>query len=123
MSVEDRDEQEDHGRMPVECPSWCRTPPPEHEQDDPGAWLHEGPSFGLLRTWMLDGPEPVFSATVAETAGGADELSPDDLRRLAGDALDAAMWMDRAARWLPHDHGVSVVELVRRAHAQSSRSA
>lgn len=121
MSPDDRREQDEHARL--ECPSWCRTSSAEHEQDDPGAWLHEGPSFGLLRTWMLDGSEPTFTATVAETAGGADELSPDDLRQLAGDAIDAAMWMDRQARWLPHDHGVSVVELVRRAHAQSSRSA
>ncbi len=120
MSADDRRDQDEHA---LDCPSWCRTSPEEHEQDDPGAWLHEGPAFGLLRTWMLDGSEPTFTATVAETAGGADELSPDDLRQLAGDAIDAAMWMDRQARWLPHDHGVSVVELVRRAHAQSSRSA
>lgn len=121
MSAEDRPEQHEHA--PLVCPSWCRTSPAEHEQDDPGAWLHEGPSFGLLRTWMLDGAEPTFTVTLAEIAGGADELTPDDLRQLSGDAIDAAMWMDRQARWLPRDHRVSLVELVRRAHAQSSRSA
>lgn len=105
------------------CPPWCRTSPSEHEQDDPGAWLHEGPEFGLLRTWCLDGPDPVFTATLAETHNGADELTADDLRQLATDALDAAMWMDRQARALSYDAGVSVVELVRRAHDHSSRSA
>lgn len=116
----------DHREEPARtapCPAWCRTVPREHEQDDPGAWLHEGPAFGLLRTWCLDGPEPVFTATLAETGGCADELSPDDLRQLATDALDAAMWMDRQARVLSYDSGVSVVELVRRAHDHSSRSA
>lgn len=105
------------------CPSWCRTPPSEHAQDDPGGWLHEGPSFGLLRTWLLDGAEPVFTATMSETVGGADELTPDDLRQLATDALDAAMWMDRQANFGDLGRDTSVVDMVRRAHGQSSRSA
>lgn len=109
-----------------ECPSWCVTTAAEHAEDDPGTWLHEGPRFGLLRTWWLEGAaaEPAFSATVADEATGCGaELSADDLRRLATDALDAAMWLDRQARSARSEHGVSVVDLVRRAHEGSTRSA
>ncbi|KRB76925.1 hypothetical protein ASE01_09145 [Nocardioides sp. Root190] len=105
----------------VECPDWCRTPAAEHAQDDPDEWMHEGPLFGLVQTWLLDGPDPVFTTTIVETPSG--ELTPDELRQLATDALDAAMWIDRQRRTLPQVHGLSVVELVRQAHAHSSRSA
>lgn len=105
------------------CPAWCVSTAAEHAEDDPGAWLHEGPAFGLLRTWLLDGPEPVFTATLAETVAGAHELTPDDLRQLATDALDAAMWMDRQSGAPLALRGESVVELVRRAHARATRSA
>ena len=111
-----------------DCPSWCVTTAAEHAEDDPGTWLHEGPRFGLLRTWWLEGATsgPAFSATLAEpddAPQGSEELSADDLRRLATDALDAAMWLDRQERTSPAEHGVSVVELVRRAHQGSTRSA
>ena len=103
------------------CPPWCVTSAEEHASDEPGSRLHEGPAFGLVRTWWLEGPAAAFSATVDESLGG--DLSPDDLRQLATDALDAAMWMDRQARSPLALQGVSVVELVRRAHGRSSRSA
>lgn len=105
------------------CPPWCVTTAAEHEYDDQGAWLHEGPRFGLLRTWCLDGPEPVFTATLSEEVGDAGELDVDQLRRLATDALDVAMWMDQQTRIGLTRLGQSVVELVREAHARSSRSA
>ncbi|TWG90168.1 hypothetical protein L615_009200000020 [Nocardioides sp. J9] len=112
--------------MEPDCPPWCVTDAAEHEKDDPGAWLHEGPRFGLLRTWCLDGAEPVFSATFAEPVAEAGELDADELRQLATDALDAAMWMDRAARQVPGGSTgaqPSVVDLVRAAHARATRSA
>ena len=105
------------------CPPWCVTSAAEHANDDPGAWLHEGPRFGLLRTWCLDGPEPVFTATLAEAIGDAGELDVDELRRLATDALDAAMWMDQQTRLGLTRIGRSVVELVREAHDRATRSA
>jgi hypothetical protein len=122
MTTDDRCEDEGADDLPlVECPDWCRTPAAEHAQDGPDQWLHEGPAFGLLKTWLLDGPELVFTTTVSEVPSG--DLTPDELRQLATDALDAAMWIDRQRRVLPRAHGLSVVELVRRAHDHSSRSA
>lgn len=106
-----------------DCPPWCVTSAVEHSYDDAGAWLHEGPRFGLVRTWCLDGTEPVFSATLDDGAGDAGELDADELRRLATDALDAAMWMDRQQRLGLTRIGRSVVELVREAHARATRSA
>lgn len=111
-----------------DCPSWCVATTEEHAEDDPGTWLHEGPRFGLLRTWWLEGGATGsgFSATISDpddAPEGSEELSADDLRRLANDALDAAMWLDRQERTPPAEHGVSVVELVRRAHESSTRSA
>lgn len=107
------------------CPPWCVTTAEEHAEDDPGTWLHEGARFGLLRTWWLEGATsgPAFSATVADPEEGGAELTADDLRQLATDALDAAMWLDRQARTSPSQRGVSVVDLVRRAHEGSTRSA
>ncbi|MBM0124001.1 hypothetical protein [Pimelobacter simplex] len=105
-----------------DCPSWCLTTAEEHAEDDPGTWLHEGPRFGLLRTWWLEGATNAFTATVEDAEEGV-ELAADDLRQLATDALDAAIWLDRQARTSPAEHGVSVVELVRRAHERSTRSA
>lgn len=107
------------------CPPWCTTSAAEHAEDDPGTRLHEGPRFGLLRTWWEEGPgeHSAFTATVAEPELGA-ELGSDDLRLLAADALDAALWIDRQARTAAAAGGESVVELVKRAHAaSSSRSA
>lgn len=108
-----------------DCPPWCITSASEHAEEDPGTWLHEGPRFGLLRTWWQEGPgdHSTFTATVTEPELGA-ELASDDLRRLASDALDAALWLDRQARTTTTGHGESVVDLVKRAHAaSSSRSA
>ena len=102
------------------CPAWCVTTSEEHATDEPGSWLHEGPAFGMVRTWWLEGPD-AFSATVTESLEG--DLTSDDLRQLASDALDAAMWMDRQASSPPAPPGVSVVDLVRQAHQRSSRSA
>lgn len=101
------------------CPPWCVTSAAEHEYDDAGAWLHEGPTFGLLRTWYLDGPVPVFSATLVDALDEAGELGADELRHLATDALDAAMWMDRQGR-IGTTGDRSVVDLVREAHARSA---
>lgn len=103
------------------CPPWCVTSAEEHENEDPGSRLHEGPTFGLIRTWWLEGPTGTFTATVTESPYG--ELSADDLRQLATDTLDAAMWMDRQASSGTLGQDVSVVELVRRAHRQATRSA
>lgn len=105
------------------CPPWCVTSAAEHGYDDAGAWLHEGPRFGLVRTWCLDAPEPVFSATLDAGDGDAGELDADDLRRLATDALDAAMWIDQQERLGVVRIGRSVVELVREAHDRATRSA
>jgi hypothetical protein len=105
------------------CPSWCVTTPQEHAEDDADTWLHEGPRFGVLRTWWLEGATSSFTATLTDADEGDGELCADDLRRLATDALDAAMWLDRQERTCPAEHGVSVVELVRRAHRGSTRSA
>lgn len=104
---------------PHPCPPWCVTTAAEHEYDDAGAWLHEGPTFGLLRTWCLDGAVPVFSATLVEAVSETGELGAEELRRLATDALDAAMWMDRQGRLGIADDR-SVVDLVRAAHARSA---
>ena len=106
-----------------DCPPWCVTSAAEHAYDDAGAWLHEGPRFGLVRTWCLDGPEPVFSATLDAGDGDAGELDTDGLRRLANDALDAAMWIDLQERIGITRLGRSVVELVREAHDRATRSA
>lgn len=106
-----------------DCPAWCVTTAGEHAEDDPGTLLHEGPTFGLLRTWWLEGVTSSFTATIAEPDEDDGELGADALRRLATDALDAAMWLDRQERTSPVERGVSVVELVRRAHEGSSRSA
>lgn len=109
--------------MEPDCPPWCVTSTVEHAYDDAGAWLHEGPRFGLVRTWCLDGPDPVFSATLDDGGGDAGELDAGELRRLATDALDAAMWIDQQQRiGLPRIDR-SVVELVREAHDRSSRTA
>ncbi|GAA3668163.1 hypothetical protein GCM10022237_30090 [Nocardioides ginsengisoli] len=108
-----------------DCPRWCVTSAAEHADEDPGTWLHEGPRFGVFRTWWQEGPGAAssFMTTIDEPVAGAHEHTSDDLRRLAADALDAAMWLDRQARTQPTEHGVSVVELVKRAHAEATRSA
>lgn len=103
------------------CPSWCVTSAEEHASEEDGSRLHEGPTFGLVRTWWLEGPTACFTATVTESSYG--DLTSDDLRQLATDTLDAAMWMDRQAQFGQLDQDLSVVELVRRAHNQSTRSA
>ena len=77
----------------------------------------------VLAWTTLRSPEPVFTATLSEAVGDAGELDVDELRRLATDALDAAMWMDQQARLGLTRIGPSVVELVREAHARSSRTA
>lgn len=105
----------------LRCPPWCRTSAAEHATDDPGAWVHEGPRFGLLHTWWAEGAADGFTASLTETLEG--DLTADELRGLAADALDAAMWLDRQGRTPRLDPGLSVVELVRRAHEGSSRSA
>lgn len=105
----------------VSCPSWCVTPQDEHATDEPGSLLHEGPRFGSIRTWCLDHEEPVFSATVDE--GDASDLTTAELRQLATDALDAAMWIDRQSHTPLHLSGRSVVDLVREAHDRATRSA
>lgn len=102
------------------CPPWCVTSAAEHAYDEAGAWLHEGPRFGLVRTWCLDGADPVFSATLDAGDGDAGELDAEELRHLATDALDAAMWIDRQQRLGLTRVGRSVVELVREAHARSA---
>ncbi|GAA4812477.1 hypothetical protein ACFQ0K_04790 [Nocardioides caeni] len=110
------------GRAPSPaCPSWCVTTAGEHATDEPDSWLHEGPRFGAIRTWCLDHEEPVFSATVDDEA--LADLSAGDLRRLAGDALEAALWIDRQAGAPLPLAGRSVVDLVREAHERATRSA
>lgn len=103
------------------CPSWCVTSPAEHATDEPDSLLHEGPRFGAIRTWCLDQDQPVFSATVDEDQ--MSDLTPDDLRRLATDALDAAIWIDRQSTSSLHVPGRSVVDLVREVHDRATRSA
>lgn len=122
---------------PTRCPSWCVTPAVEHAGDDPDARVHEGPRFGLLRTYWVertgDGGVPAeeadgdagYSASIAEdaiTGGWAGDLDAADLRRLATDALDAATWIERQAAAGPRANGRSVVDLVREAHARAQRA-
>ncbi len=114
------DDERGGERVGPTCPPWCVTSAEEHAGEDPGSWLHEGPAFGLLRTWWLEGPDSPPTATLTTSLDG--DLTPDDLRQLAIDALDAAMWLDRQAA-TPYSAGPSVVDLVRRAHEGSYRSA
>lgn len=109
----------------VRCPAWCVTSADEHATDDPGARVHEGPRFGLLRTWWVEGTDDYTASldTESQAEGLARDLDADDLRHLAADALDAALWIDRQVAAGPRALGRSVVDLVREAHERATRSA
>ncbi len=82
--------------IPITCPTWCVTDPAEHAADvlRGDVPLHQGPKVGRFEMWLSDG-----RATVTLTAGISNDtdLTADDLRELAGEALAAVEWMEANA--------------------------
>lgn len=72
------------------CPPWCVTSTEDHAEDDPGHLLHRGPNFGRLTTWRMDGDAQPYTADVSDTS----DMTADELRQLAADALAAAEWLE-----------------------------
>ena len=86
------------------CPDWCQLEAREHDPsvasagpDNDAALViveHFGPAFGLLLAKAVT-HNGVAQELVAALNG--TELTVDELRRLATDALAAAEWLDEAS--------------------------
>lgn len=92
--------------FPTDCPPWCTVGEPgnrharhlEYEATDrrPQERVHDGPKFGDVSTEAresLDAPGVLrITASSAPSAYGMDS---EALRRLAADAVAAALWIER----------------------------
>ena len=107
----------------TQCPPWCRTTQEQHAHEDPGFHLHEGPEFGMLRTWFLDSGTATFIATLPAGEEEQPALNAEALRQLSDEALAAARWLEQEADAVRHGRGPSIPELVMRAHQSGSTPA
>lgn len=77
-------------RVRYDCPTWCERP--DHHADglsDDTPVFHYGPEFGAHISIMALG-YPL--GTLDDD--NRDDLTADDLRKLAADALAAAEWLE-----------------------------
>jgi hypothetical protein len=87
------------------CPDWCTDKPLHRCTDDYGdgrqSRYHQGPAWGRFAIYgeeFTDSPGTVpATASLQLPNDTVDELGPDDLRRIASDALAAAEWLEARA--------------------------
>jgi hypothetical protein len=84
------------------CPEWCI----RHDvEPDDGSAIHYGPSFGHFEpsaAVLADGTTCEFGMSIigAASLDDLDDMTPEQLRQLAADALAAADWLEHGdADW------------------------